>query len=422
MTKPFTPARVVITGMGVITPVGSSVDEMWASLVKGESGIGPVTQFDTSAYPTRIAGEVKGFDPTAWMDRKEARRTDRFAQFAIAAAVQAIKDAGLDMAKEDPDRVGVITGSGIGGFQTLEDQHTTLVLKGPGRVSPFVIPMLLINMASGLVAMRFGARGPNTSTVTACASGANAIGDAFKVIQRGDADAMLAGGAESTITPFGFAGFCNMGAMSVRNELGSRASSPFDKNRDGFVMGEGAGIVILESLEHATARGAKIFAELVGYGMSSDAYHMTAPDPKGDGATAAMAHAIKDAEIEPGRVDYINAHGTSTQLNDKTETVAIKRVLGEHARNVLVSSTKSMTGHMLGAAGAVEAIVAILALVRGVVPPTANYEVPDEACDLNVVPNQPVTKHLTYAMSNSFGFGGHNAVLVMRKWETTEKS
>ncbi|MEK7766140.1 MAG: beta-ketoacyl-ACP synthase II, partial [bacterium] len=328
----------------------------------------------------------------------------------------------LDMAKEDPDRVGVITGSGIGGFQTLEDQHTTLVLKGPGRVSPFVIPMLLINMASGLVAMRFGARGPNTSTVTACASGANAIGDAFKVIQRGDADAMLAGGAESTITPFGFAGFCNMGAMSVRNELGSRASSPFDKNRDGFVMGEGAGIVILESLEHATARGAKIFAELVGYGMSSDAYHMTAPDPKGDGATAAMAHAIKDAEIEPGRVDYINAHGTSTQLNDKTETVAIKRVLGEHARNVLVSSTKSMTGHMLGAAGAVEAIVAILALVRGVVPPTANYEVPDEACDLNVVPNQPVTKHLTYAMSNSFGFGGHNAVLVMRKWETTEKS
>lgn len=417
----MTPRRVVITGLGAVTPVGLDVASSWAALVAGTSGIGPVTQFDAAPFATRLAGEVKGFDPASCMDRKDARRTDRFAQFAIAATVQAMADAGIAMEREDSDRVGVIIGSGIGGFATMEDQHTTLVQKGPGRVSPFVIPMLLINMAAGLVAMRFKARGPNTAVVTACASGGNAIGDAFRTVAHGDADVMIAGGTEAAITPFGFAGFCNMGAMSTRNDLGPAASSPFDKGRDGFVMGEGAGILILESLEHATARGARVYAELAGYGQSSDAHHMTAPDPDGAGAASAMTRALRDAGVEPGAVDYINAHGTSTQLNDKTETVAIKRVLGEHARNVLVSSTKSMTGHMLGAAGAVEALVSVLALVHGVVPPTANYREPDEACDLNCVPNTAVTRPLAIAMSNSFGFGGHNAVLVIKSWNNAPK-
>lgn len=412
-----TPHRVVITGLGVITPVGNTVADMWASLQAGRSGIGPVTEFDATNYATRVAGEIKAWDPTTVMDKKDARRTDRFAQFAIAAAVQAFADAKLDMTREDPTRIGVIIGSGIGGFNTLEDQHTTLVIKGPNRVSPFVIPMLIINMASGLVSIRLGARGPNSAVVTACASGGNAIGDAYKIIERGDADAMIAGGGEATITPFGFAGFCNMGAMSTRNDEGPGASSPFDKRRDGFVMGEGAGIMILETLEHAKARGARIYAEIIGYGMSGDAHHMTAPEPEGAGAVNAMQAALRDAQIRPDEIDYINAHGTSTPLNDKGETAAIKKVLGDHARTVRVSSTKSMTGHMLGAAGAVEAIISALAIVNAWVPPTINYQEPDPDCDLNYVPNKGQQLSVKVAMSNSFGFGGHNAVLIIKQWQ-----
>ena len=408
--------RVVVTGLGAITPIGATVPATWESLKAGRGGIGPVTQFDTAKYPTRIAGEVKDFDPAAHMDRKDARRTDRFAQFAVVAAIEAVRDAALDMGRENADRVGVITGSGIGGFNTLEEQHGALVVKGPDRVSPFVIPMLIINMASGVVSIRFGARGPNSAVVTACASGANAIGDAFKVIQRGDADVMITGGAEATITPFGFAGFCNMRAMSTRNDEGAAASSPFDARRDGFVMGEGAGIVVLESLEHAQARGARIHAELTGYGMSGDAHHMTAPDPDGAGAYAAMTRAVADAGISPESIDYINAHGTSTPLNDKCETAAIKRLLGGHAAATPVSSTKSMTGHMLGAAGAVEAVISILAIKHGFLPPTINYRDKDPACDLDYVVNTGRVKEVRTVMSNSFGFGGHNAVLVLEAW------
>jgi 3-oxoacyl-[acyl-carrier-protein] synthase II len=409
--------RVVVTGMGAITPVGHTVAETWASLLEGRSGIGPVTEFDATAFPTRLAGEVKQYDPSAHLDRKEVRRTDRFAQFAIIAAQEAMRDAGLDMTKTDPTRVGVLIGSGIGGFNTLDDQHTILVHKGPGRVSPFVIPMLIINMASGLVSMRFGAKGPNSAVVTACASGANAIGDAFKILQRGDADVMIAGGAEATITPFGFAGFCNMGAMSTRNDEGPGACCPFDQRRDGFVMGEGAGVLVMETAEHAAARGARVYVEVAGYGMSGDAHHMTAPDPAGDGATLAMRRALADAGIEPSAIDYVNAHGTSTPLNDKSETAAIKRVFGPHAKRVAVSSTKSMTGHLLGAAGAVEAIVSIKAITDGVIPPTINYREPDPECDLDYVPNQARKTSVTTAMSNSFGFGGHNAVLVFTRWQ-----
>ncbi len=413
---------VVITGLGAITPVGNTVADTWNALTGGVSGIGPVTLFDAAAYPTRLAGEVKNFDPTSCMDRKEARRMDRFAQLAMAACVEAVAGAKLDMQKEDASRVGVIIGSGIGGFKTMEDQHTILIQKGPGRVSPFIIPMLIINMASGLVSMRFGAKGPNSAVVTACASGAHAIGDAAKVIERGAADVMITGGAESAITPFGFSGFCNMGAMTTRNDEGPGASCPFDKRRDGFVMGEGAGIVILESAEHAQARGAKILGELAGYGMSGDAHHMTAPDPEGEGADLAIRAALKDAGLNPEDIDYVNAHGTSTQLNDRTETKALKRALGERAKTVLISSTKSMTGHMLGAGGAVELIVSLQAVVNGMVPPTINYKEQDETCDLNYVPNKGVAAQVDAAMSNSFGFGGHNAVLIVKKWQTSSAS
>ncbi len=407
--------RVVVTGIGAITPVGRTAPATWEALLAGRSGIGPVTQFDVAAYATRIAGEVPDFDPVALgLDRKEARRTDRFAQLSIVAADEAWKDSGLDIAKLDAETVGVLIGSGIGGFNTLQEQHTLLVTRGPGRVSPFVIPMLIINMASGLVSIRLGAKGPNTSVVTACASGANAIGDAARIIERGDAEVMVTGGGEATITPFGFAGFCNMGAMSTRNDLGPKASSPFDLNRDGFIMGEGAGVVVLESLEHAEKRGARIHAELIGYGMSSDAHHMTAPHPEGDGAYAAMRRAIRDAGLEPSEIGYINAHGTSTPLNDKGETAAIKRLFGDHAKKVPISSTKSMTGHMLGAAGAVEAIVSIYAMRDGMLPPTINYVTPDPACDLDYIPNAPRATKVRTVMSNSFGFGGHNAVLVFR--------
>jgi 3-oxoacyl-[acyl-carrier-protein] synthase II len=408
--------RVVITGVGAVTPVGNSAEEFWASLVQGKSGIGPITRFDTTGFPTRIAGEAKGFDPLKYIDKKDDRKLDLYLKFAIACAAMAVEDAALDPAKVDGDRFGVLVGSGIGGITTLLDNHKTLLDKGPDRVSPFFIPMLIINMAPGLISMRFGAKGPNSSVVTACATGNHAIGDAMRIIQRGDADVMIAGGAEAIIIPLTIAGFCQMKAMSTRNDDPTRASRPFDAERDGFVCGEGGGLMVIESLEHAVRRGARIYAELVGYGMTGDAHHMTAPDPEGDGAARAMATALKDAGLEPTAVGYINAHGTSTLYNDKFETIAIKRVFGEHARRLAVSSTKSMTGHLLGAAGGIEAIATSLALHHGILPPTINYEKPDPDCDLDYVPNQARKQDVEVALSNAFGFGGTNATLVFRKY------
>jgi 3-oxoacyl-[acyl-carrier-protein] synthase II len=413
------PRRVVVTGLGAIAANGLDTASYWESLKNGVSGIGPITQFDASTFNCRQAFEVKNFDPTTYMEKKESRRIDRYAQFAIGASAQAIKDAGLDLAREDLDRIGVIIGSGIGGFHTLEEQHTALVLKGHERVSPFIIPMLIINLAAGLVSMRWKFRGSNFAAVTACASGAHSIGLAARVIERGDSDVMLAGGAEAAITPLGYAGFCNMGALSSRNDEGAAACCPFDARRDGFVMGEGAGMVLLESLDHARARGAKIIAELIGFGYSADAHHMTAPDPEGRGAALAMRRCLEDSGLTPGDVDYINAHGTSTQLNDKCETMAIKEVFGDQARKVKISSTKSMIGHTLGASGALECVAIILAARDNFIPPTINYAMPDPACDLDYTPNKGVAKDVKVALSNSFGFGGQNAVLMVKKWETT---
>ena len=408
--------RVVVTGLGAVTPVGNTAEEFWAAITEGRSGIGPITRFDASGYPTRIAGEVKDFDPLKWVDKKEARRLDPYLQYAIACAAMAVEDAGLDPAKVDGTRFGVLVGSGIGGITTLLENHRTLIEKGPDRVSPFFIPMLIINMASGLVSMRYGAKGPNSSVVTACATGNHAIGDAFKIIQRGDADAMIAGGAEAIILPLTISGFCQMKAMSTRNDEPTRASRPFDLNRDGFVCGEGGGLLVLESLEHALARDARIYAEVIGYGMTSDAYHMTAPDPEGDGAARSMAAALKDAGLDPAAVGYINAHGTSTPYNDKFETMAIKRVFGAHAHKLAVSSTKSMIGHLLGAAGGAEAIATVLAIYHGILPPTINYETPDPECDLDYVPNQARKQEVEAALSNAFGFGGTNATLAFRRY------
>lgn len=410
------PRRVVVTGLGALTPVGNSVEAYWSALCEGRSGIGPISKFDTTGFPTRIAGEVRDFDPLKWIDKKDARRLDPYLQYAIACAAMAVEDGGLDFGKIDRDRAGVLVGSGIGGISTLLESHKTLLDKGPDRVSPFFIPMLIINMASGLISMRFGAKGPNSSVVTACATGNHAIGDASEIIQRGDADVMIAGGAEAIITPLTFAGFCSMKAMSTRNDDPPRASRPFDSGRDGFVCGEGGGLVVLESLDHALARDARIYAELIGYGMTSDAYHMTAPDPAGDGAARAMALAVKDAGVDPTAVTYINAHGTSTPYNDKFETMAIKRVFGDHAYRLAVSSTKSMIGHLLGAAGGVEAIATILAIYHGVLPPTINYETPDPECDLDYVPNQARKQEVDVALSNAFGFGGTNATLAFRRY------
>ena len=410
--------RVVITGIGVITPIGNNVPEYWEALSQGKSGIEKTTLFDVSQFTSQIAGEVKGFEPEKYIDKKEARRMDRFAQFAMAATSEAIQDSKLDLSQEDTKRIGVLLGSGIGGLGTIEKEHKVLLAKGPRRVSPFLIPMLIIDMASGLVSIKYGLKGPNSAVVTACASSAHAIGDAFKIIQRGDAEAMVTGGAEGAITPLGLAGFCSMKALSTRNDDPHKASRPFDKERDGFVMAEGAGIVILESLEHAKARGAKVYAEMVGYGMSGDAYHMTAPAPEGEGAANAMQAALDNARMKPEEVDYINAHGTSTLLNDKYETIAIKKVFGEYSKEIPVSSTKSMTGHLLGAAGGVELITCLLAMEKGVIPPTMNYEYPDPDCQgLDFVPNQARKKEVKVAMSNSFGFGGHNAVLIIKKLE-----
>ncbi|PYO01501.1 MAG: beta-ketoacyl-[acyl-carrier-protein] synthase II [Candidatus Rokuibacteriota bacterium] len=416
--------RVVVTGLGALTPLGNTAEEFWTALVQARSGIGPITKFDAHAkdahgayrYPTRIAGEVRNFDPLNFVDKKEARRLDPYLQYAVACAVMAVQDAGLDLAKVDAARFGTIVGSGIGGITTLLEGEHILQEKGPERVSPFLIPMLIVNMASGLISMRFGAKGPNTSVVTACATGNHAIGDAFKVIERGDADLMIAGGAEAIIVPLTMAGFCAMKAMTNRNDEPLRASRPFDAERDGFVPSEGGGIVILEALEHAQRRDARIYAEIIGYGMSADAHHMTAPDPDGDGALRAMASALRDAGLEPTAIGYINAHGTSTPYNDKFETIAIKRLFGEHAGRLAVSSTKSMTGHLLGAAGGVEAIATTLALHHGILPPTINYETPDPDCDLDYIPNQARKQDVEVALSNAFGFGGTNATLAFKKY------
>jgi 3-oxoacyl-[acyl-carrier-protein] synthase II len=408
--------RVVMTGVGAVTPVGNTAEEFWTALLEGRSGIGAITRFDTTGYVTRIAGEVKGFDPLKYIDKKDDRKFDLFLKYALACAVMAVEDAGLKTDRVDASRFGVLVGSGIGGIETLLDNHETLRTKGPDRVSPFFIPMIIINMASGAISMRFGAKGPNSSVVTACATGNHAIGEAMRIIERGDADVMIAGGSEAIIIPLTIAGFCQMKAMSTRNDEPTKASRPFDAERDGFVCGEGGGLVVLESLEHARQRDARIYAEMVGYGMTSDAHHMTAPDPEGDGAARAMAAALRDGGLEPSAVGYINAHGTSTPYNDKFETIAIKRVFGEHAKKVPISSTKSMTGHLLGAAGGIEAIATAFAIHHGVLPPTINYEKPDPDCDLDYIPNQARKQEVEVALTNAFGFGGTNATLALKKF------
>jgi 3-oxoacyl-[acyl-carrier-protein] synthase II len=409
--------RVVVTGLGMLTPVGTTVDATWEALQAGRSGIGPITAFDASAYPTRIAGEVRDFDPHRWIERKEAKRMDRFTQLGVAAAMMAVEDARLPIHDGTRDRIGVLIGSGIGGIATFEEQHRILLERGPDRVSPFFIPMMICDMASGQTSILLGLRGPNSCVVTACATGTHAIGDAAAIIRRGDADAMLAGGAEAGVTPISIGGFSAMRAMSTRNDEPQRASRPFDAQRDGFVIGEGAGVLVLESFEFAQSRGARILGEVVGYGMSADAHHITSPGPGGQGAVRAMRAALRSAGLEPGDVDYINAHGTSTDANDKTETLAVKAALGENAYRVPMSSTKSMVGHLLGAAGAVEAIFCVLALRDGVLPPTINQEEPDPDCDLDYVPNEARRQRVRTAMSNSFGFGGHNATLILKQFE-----
>ena len=408
--------RVVVTGLGAVTPVGNSAAAFWMAVCAGRSGIGPITHFDPKRLDARIAGEVKGFDPLRVIEKKELKKLDLFIQYAISAGVDAVADAGLDFAQVDPVRAGALIGSGIGGIQAILEWHSVLLEKGPGRISPFFIPSLIVNMASGQLSMRYKLKGPNSAVVTACATGNHAIGDAFKIIQRGDADVMLAGGSEAIIAELPIAGFCSMKALSTRNDEPERASRPFDADRDGFVTGEGAGVLVLESLEHARRREARIYAEVVGYGMTADAYHMTAPDPEGDGATRAMAGALHDGGLAPEEVGYINAHGTSTPYNDRTETLAIKRVFGDHAYRIPVSATKSMIGHLLGAAGGVEAIVTVLALHHGVLPPTINYQKPDPDCDLDYVPNVARKVQVDAALSNGFGFGGTNATLAFRRY------
>ncbi len=409
--------RVVVTGAGVISPVGNTLDKFWESLKEGRPGTRLLKYFDTTEYSSKVAGTVQDFNPEDYFSAKEVKRTDRFAHFALAASKMALVSSAVDLEKVDRDRFGVLIGSGVGGMATIEDQHLVYLQKGPRRISPFFVPMLIINMAAGVVAMTFGLKGPNTAVSTACATGSHSIGDAYRIIERDEADLILAGGSEAALTPVGFAGFCAMRALTTsRSDQPERASRPFDRTRDGFVMGEGAGIVLLEELEHARARGADILGEIVGYGMSADAYHMTAPSPDGDGAARSMRAALRSARISPESVMYINAHGTSTPLNDKLETDAVKSVFGEHARKLWISSTKSHMGHLLGAAGGVEAIATLLTLRHGVVPPTINYEEPDPECDLDYVPNVAREMNLDYAISNSFGFGGTNATLVFKRF------
>ncbi len=408
--------RVVVTGMGVITPLGNDLEEFWRNLLAGQSGVDLITKFDATAFDTKFAGEVKDFNVEDFIDRKEARRMDLFTQYALAAAEKAIQHAAIQFDGMDKERVGVIVSSGIGGMDTFEKQSRTLIERGPGRVSPFFIPMLISDIAPGYISIRYGLKGPNFSTVSACASSSHAIGEAFRTIQRGDADVMICGGAEATITPLGVAGFNAMKALSTRNDAPSKASRPFDKNRDGFVMGEGAGIVVLESLEHAVKRGATILAEVAGVGYTADAYHITAPAPGGEGAIRAMRKALDDAGLAPTDIDYINTHGTSTPHGDAAETGAIKSVFGEHAYQLNINSTKSMIGHLLGASGGVEFVVTTLTVMRDLVHPTINYEEPDPECDLNYTPNEPQKRAVRAAISNSFGFGGHNVSIVVKKY------
>nr|4LS5_A Chain A, 3-oxoacyl-[acyl-carrier-protein] synthase 2 [Bacillus subtilis subsp. subtilis str. 168]4LS5_B Chain B, 3-oxoacyl-[acyl-carrier-protein] synthase 2 [Bacillus subtilis subsp. subtilis str. 168]4LS7_A Chain A, 3-oxoacyl-[acyl-carrier-protein] synthase 2 [Bacillus subtilis subsp. subtilis str. 168]4LS7_B Chain B, 3-oxoacyl-[acyl-carrier-protein] synthase 2 [Bacillus subtilis subsp. subtilis str. 168]4LS8_A Chain A, 3-oxoacyl-[acyl-carrier-protein] synthase 2 [Bacillus subtilis subsp. s len=413
----MTKKRVVVTGLGALSPLGNDVDTSWNNAINGVSGIGPITRVDAEEYPAKVAAELKDFNVEDYMDKKEARKMDRFTQYAVVAAKMAVEDADLNITDEIAPRVGVWVGSGIGGLETLESQFEIFLTKGPRRVSPFFVPMMIPDMATGQISIALGAKGVNSCTVTACATGTNSIGDAFKVIQRGDADVMVTGGTEAPLTRMSFAGFSANKALST-NPDPKTASRPFDKNRDGFVMGEGAGIIVLEELEHALARGAKIYGEIVGYGSTGDAYHITAPAQDGEGGARAMQEAIKDAGIAPEEIDYINAHGTSTYYNDKYETMAIKTVFGEHAHKLAVSSTKSMTGHLLGAAGGIEAIFSILAIKEGVIPPTINIQTPDEECDLDYVPDEARRQELNYVLSNSLGFGGHNATLIFKKYQS----
>jgi 3-oxoacyl-[acyl-carrier-protein] synthase II len=409
--------RVVITGVGLVSPLGNTAEETWAGLVAGRSGADYITRFDTSGFPVRFAAETKGFEPARFVEKKELKKMDYYIFFAIAAAREALADSGLKITAENAEEIGVYIGSGIGGFSVFEEQMRRFFEGGPGRISPFFIPAAIINLASGHVSIESGARGPNSATATACSSGAHAIGDSFKIIQRGDALAMICGGTEGAITPMSVGGFAAMRALSTRNDDPPRASRPFDKERDGFVMGEGAGVLILEELAHARARGAKIYAEVVGYGMTSDAYHITSPPEDGDGARRVMLRAIKDASLEPRQVDYINVHGTSTPAGDRIETLAIKRAFGEHAYQLAASSTKSMTGHLLGGAGGLEAGITALTVYHQMLPPTINYETPDPDCDLDYVPNKARASNVRYALSNSFGFGGTNAALLFKRYE-----
>jgi 3-oxoacyl-[acyl-carrier-protein] synthase II len=409
--------RVVVTGLGLVIPTGIGVETAWKNVCEGKSGIGPLTRFDTNGFETKIAGEVKDFNPELYIDKKEIKKMDLFIQYAIGATKEALDDARLAITPENCEQIGVIVGTGLGGLPTLEKYHKILLEKGPGRISPFFIPMLIANLASGQIAILFGPKGPNTCVVTACATGAHSIGDAFRTIVYGDAEAMIAGGTEANITPLTIGGFNAMKALSTRNDQPEKASRPFEKNRDGFVIAEGAGILVLEELQFALKRKARIHAELVGYGYTGDAYHITAPSPDGDGAIRCMKMAMKDADLTPEGVDYINAHGTSTPLNDLTETLAIKEVFGSHAKKVPISATKSMTGHLLGAAGSTEAIFTVLAIRDGILPPTINYEESDPRCDLDYVPNVARRKSIRTGMSNAFGFGGTNATLIFKKFE-----
>jgi 3-oxoacyl-[acyl-carrier-protein] synthase II len=410
--------RVVVTGMGMVSPLGTGVEKSWQALIQGKSGVSRITKFDPTGFDTQIAAEVKDFVPENFIDKKEMRRMDIFIQYAMASSIMAMDDSRLKITPANADRVAVVVGAGLGGLTTLESFHKVLLERGPSRISPFFIPSMIVNEAPGQISMRFGAKGPNTSVVTACATGNHNIGDAWRIIQRGDADAAIAGGVEATITPLAVSGFNSMKALSTRNEEPEKASRPFDKDRDGFVMGEGSGIIILEELTQALNRGAKIYAEIIGYGLTGDAYHITAPAPDGEGAARCMQMAVKDSGIPPDEVDYINAHGTSTYYNDIYETLAIKTVFKDHAKKLAVSSTKSMTGHLLGGAGGVEAVFTVLTLHHGVIPPTINYDTPDPDCDLDYVPNQARRAEVRVALSNSFGFGGTNAVLAFQKFES----
>lgn len=408
--------RVVVTGLGVVAPVGNTLEEYWEALLAGRNGIGKITRFDPANHASQMAGEVKGFDPHQYLERKQAKRMDRFAQFALAASFQALSDANLEINDLNAEQVGVVIGTGIGGLKVLEDQQEIYLNRGPSRCSPFMIPMMIANMAAGLTAIHVGAKGPNSCPVTACAAGSNAVGDAFRLIQRGEAQAMICGGTEAAVTPLGVAGFASAKALSTRNDDPEHACRPFDRDRDGFVIGEGSGILILESLEHAQARGAKIYGEIVGYGMTCDAYHMTSPTPEGTGAARAISLALKDGNLTPADVSYVNAHGTSTTTNDITETKALKKALGKSAYEVTISSTKSMTGHLLGGSGGIEAVATVMALAHNKIPPTINLTTPDPECDLDYVPNQAREVTVNCALSNSFGFGGHNITLAFKKY------